>query len=85
MLDKINPEVLIDVDIYGVKKWGENWDETTSDVVEIIGDSECQGVVDVDIEIIDDKGWVAVHNEVNDVIIALDNVVMSNEDIIEEL
>ena len=76
---------------------GEDWDETTRDVVEIIWDlydqivreevrdSEDQCAVDVVIVVIDNEGWVVVHNEVNDVVIALDNVVMGNEDMIEEL
>ena len=81
----MNSEAVIDVNVFDIKESGEDWDETTSDVVEIIRDSEYQEIVDVDVEVIDDKGWVVVHNEVNDVVITLDNVVMSNEDIIEEL
>ena len=76
---------VIDANIFDVNKLGEDWDETTSDVLEIIRDSEYQGIVDVDIEIKDCEEWVVVHTEVNDVLIALDNVVMSNEDMIEEL
>ena len=81
----MNSEVLIDVNIYVVKKSGEDWDETTRDVVDEIRDSEDQCTVDVVIVVIEDEGWVVVHNEVDDVVIALDNVVMSNEDMIEEL
>ena len=94
IVDETNSEVLIDVNI---AESGEDWDETTRDVVEIIWDlydqivrdeirdSEDQCAVDVVIVVIDNEGWVVVHNEVNDVVIALDNVVMSNEDMIEEL
>ena len=85
ILDETNSEVLIDVNIFDVMESGEDWDETTRDVVEIIRESENQCTVDVVIAVIDNKGSIVVHNEVNDVVIALDNVVISNEGMIEEL
>ena len=51
----MNSEAVIDINVFDVKESGEDWDETTRDVVEIIGDSEYQGIVDVDIEIKDDE------------------------------
>ena len=84
VLDKTNSEVLINVNILDELEWGEDWDETTRYADEI-RDSEDQIVRDVNIVVIEDEGWVVFHNEDNDVVITLDNVVMSNEDMIEEL